>query len=189
MDISLKKLITFGVIAEMLILLAAYVFHPEVEDTFRYAARYSGRFSFLVFVYTFYLFAATYPKPFAEDSPLRNYLTLFAVVHLIHWGFLAMSVYLNAIPLETIKVIGGALAYLMIVLAPFMLHRIQPNLQFVYFYYVSLVMALTFVARIKGDFAGADPSWVHYLGLIAMVGACILFGVWIVRPRSKRLGQ
>ena len=182
---SLKNLVLVGVLLEIIIFLAAYFLYPAIEDTFRYAARYSGRLSFLVFIYSFYLFASTQPKPLAEHLELRNFISLFAILHLIHFGFLAMSVYLNKIPLETVKVIGGALAYLMIVIAPFKLHQLKYRFQLIYFYYVSLVMALTFVARIKGEFPGAAPYWFHYAGLATMVLCCLLFGIWM-RQSFKR---
>lgn len=185
MNPSLKKLLLLGVLAEIVIFLIAYFTHPETGDTFRYAARYSGRLSFGVFFYAFYLFANSYPTPIVQNQSLRNFITLFAVLHIIHFGFLAMSVYLNSIPLETIKVIGGALAYLMIVVAPFKLDQVSSRLQLVYFYYVSLVMSLTFVARLKGDFEGAEPYWFHYFGLGMMIVGAVLFGTWIWQKGRK----
>ncbi|MEL6721295.1 MAG: hypothetical protein AAFP82_21520 [Bacteroidota bacterium] len=185
MNDSLKRLLLFGVLAELLIFGFSYGFHPETGDTFRHAARYSGRLSLLVFLYTFYLYASNYPKPVKEYQALRNFLTLFAILHLIHFGFLSASVYLNAIPLETSKVIGGALAYLMIVAAPFKLHQVNVKLQLVYFYYVSLVMALTIVARLKGELEGAEVSWFHYLGLSLIVLCAVLFGIWIYQGSRR----
>ena len=184
MNISLQKLLLFGVTVELLILLASYLIHPEIEYTFRYAARYSGRLSAFVFLYAFYLFTKR-PKDLGSNRRARNFITLFAVVHVIHFGFIALSVYLNAIPLETIKVIGGALAYSMIVIAPFKLHLLKFSHQLIYFYYVSLVMILTYVARIKGDFPGAEPFWFHYVMLTVLFASCIVFGIWIRRSINK----
>lgn len=182
---SLKQLLLFGVLAEILIFVMSYWLHPEIEDTFRHAARYSGRLSLFVFLYTFYLFASSRPEPIKENQSLRNFIILFAILHLIHFGFLSMSVYLNSIPLETPKVIGGALAYLMIVAAPFKLHQVSFKLQLVYFYYVSLVMAMTIVARLKGELEGADPSWFHYFGLGLVILCAILYGVLMYRSKQQ----
>lgn len=179
MNPSLKTLLLLGVAAEVAIFLASYGLHPEVNETFRYAARYSGRLSALVFLWTFYQYAASFSIPLAENSQLRNWILLFAVLHLIHFGFLATNVYRNNIPLEAVKVAGGALAYLMIVFAPFVLHRLNVKLQLVYFYYVSLVMTLTNVARAKGDFVGAEPFWFHYVSIAVFIGCCIVFGWWM----------
>ena len=185
MKASLRTLVLLGVSIEILILLVSYLLYPEIGETFRYAARYSGRLSAIVYLYAFYQYARSFPTPIKDNFELRNFIRLFAILHIIHFGFLASNVFLNAIPLETVKVIGGALAYLMIVAAPFILHEISTRLQLVYFYYVGLVMILTYVARIKGDFEGAEPFWFHYLAISVLILSCIVFGLWI-RKSSKQ---
>ena len=179
MNLSLRTLLLLGVSAELAILLISYLLHPEVGETFRHAARYSGRLSAIIFLFTFYLFAHSYPTALAHNTQLRNFILLFAILHVIHFGFLVTNVYLNAVPLEAVKLAGGALAYLMIVVAPYKLHQLKPKFQLVYFYYVSLVMILTYMARIKGDFEGAEPFWLHYLIMGILISCCILFGWWM----------
>ena len=181
MNFSLGKLLVLGISIELAILLISYALHPEIGETFRHAARYSGRLSAVVFLFTFYQFASSFPARVEANTQLRNWLMLFAVLHVIHFGFLAANVYLNTVPLEVPKLAGGFLAYLMIVIAPFKLHQLKFKFQLVYFYYVSLVMILTYVARIKGDFEGAEPFWFHYLSISVLIGCCILFGWWMRR--------
>ncbi|MEM6630932.1 MAG: hypothetical protein AAF694_14720 [Bacteroidota bacterium] len=187
MNLSLKNLILVGVMADIAILIVSYVLHPTMGETFRHAARYSGRLSALIFLATFYLYATGSPRPIKENTPLRNFLTLFAILHIIHFGFLATNVYVNAIPLEPPKLAGGMLAYLMIVLAPFRLHKLKLPLQLVYFYYVSLVMVITYLARIKGDFEGAEPYWLHYVAMGTLIGCAGVFGWMIFRSRRQML--
>jgi len=157
---------------------------PSLQETFRHAARYSGRLSLFVFLITFYIFAFGHPKPVKENTQLRNWLLLFALVHIIHFGFLATNVILNDIPIIPIKLTGGALAYLMIVVAPLALHKLKLGWQLVYFYYVSIVMIITYVARVKGDFEGAEPFWFHYLALGVLVFCCLFFG-WKIAATKK----
>ena len=187
MNLKLRKLLFFGIAAEALIFLLSYGMYPVIEDAFRFAARYSGRLSLLVFFFAFYLYARDYPKPVGENRQLRNFILLFAVLHLIHWGFLATNIYLNDIPIVVVRVLGGALAYGMIVAAPFALHRVKPELQLIYFYYVSLVMGLTYWARVKGDFEGAETTWFHFAGLGIVILCCGLFGsrIWKSNQASK----
>ena len=185
MNLSLKNLLILGVLAEISIFFISYALNPTMGETFRHAARYSGRLSALVFLLTFYLYATSSPKPVRENTPLRNFLTLFAVLHVIHFGFLATNVYLNAIPLEPPKLAGGMLAYLMIVIAPFQLHKVKFPVQMVYFYYVSLVMVITYIARIKGDFVGAEPYWLHYAIMGTLILAALVFGAMIFRSRRQ----
>ncbi len=182
---SLRNLLLLGIIAEMLIFLSCYLMHPDLGEAFRHAARYSGRLSALVFIGTFYVFASSHPKPIKENPWLVNLLSLFAVLHLIHFGFLATNVYLNDIPLVPVKLTGGALAYLMIVAAPFILSRLKLAFQLTYFYYVSIVMIITYVARIKGDFEGAEPFCFHYLAMGILIIGCLAFGAMIYRSSRK----
>lgn len=182
---SLRNLLLLGILAEGLIFLICYLVHPEINEVFRHAARYSGRLSALVFIGSFYVFASSYPKVLRENPLLINLLTVFAVLHLIHFGFLASNVYLNEIPLVPEKLTGGALAYLMIVVAPFVLHRLKLGFQLVYFYYVSIVMIITYLARIRGDFEGAEPFWFHYLAMGALIMGCIAFGTMIYRSTRR----
>lgn len=181
MKYPIKKLVLLGVFVELLILVFSYIKNPALEFTFRYAARYSGRLSLIVFLIAFYNYALHAPKPFSNKSPLQKVISLFAILHGIHFVFLALSVYLNQIPLEFIKVIGGFLAYLMILIAPFMLSKVKPKLRSIYFYYVSLVMVLTYVARIKGDFQGAEPFWFHYVALSTVITCAVVFSIIIRR--------
>lgn len=185
MNLSFKTLLLLGISLELLILLISYLLHPELGETFRYAARYSGRLSAIVYLYAFYQYAVSFPTPIKDNFELRNFIRLFAILHVIHFGFLASNVFLNAIPLETVKVIGGALAYLMIIVAPFLLHQVKVPLQLIYFYYVGLVMILTYVARIKGDFEGAEPYWLHYLAISVLILSFIGFGFQIRKSMKQ----
>ena len=188
MNFSLKKILVLAVVIELFILLAAYLINPLPEYTFRYAARYSGRFSLLVFLGAFYVYAKNYPTSFVKRTGLQNMLSLFAVIHIIHFVFLALSVYLNKIPLEFVKVIGGFLAYAMLVIAPFKLAKVPLKITPVYFYYVSLVMGLTYVARIKGDFEGAEPFWFHYVALSVIAVSLMVFTV-LIRKKKKVIDE
>ncbi|MEL7340036.1 MAG: hypothetical protein AAGM67_06075, partial [Bacteroidota bacterium] len=177
----LRNLLLLGVLAEALIFGSCYWMEDSLGEVFRHAARYSGRLSAGVFLYTFFLYASNYAQPIVEHPRLRNWLSTFAVLHVIHFGFLAANVVLNDIPIVPVKLTGGALAYLMIVAAPFYLYRLKRPLQLVYFYYVSLVMIITYVARAKGDFEGAEPFWFHYVALGIFVLAALGFAVMMRR--------
>ena len=185
MKYSFKILVTLGIIAELIIFLVSAFLHPEIEETFRYAARYSGRLSLIVFLVSFYLYTFSYPKSLDKNKQLQIFIKLFATLHVIHFCFLVTNVYLNSIELIPVKVFGGVLAYLMIVIAPFRLHLASFTQQLIYFYYVSLVMILTYVARIKGDFEGAEPFWFHYLSLGVLISCCLFFG-WRLIKKSKK---
>lgn len=96
---------------------------------------------------------------------------VFCVLRIIHFAFLSASVYSNQIPIVPFKLAGGFLAYLGIVIYPFYLKRIRRlSVHLIYFYYVEIVTALTFLARIRGEFEGAPESSFHYLGMLTLIG-------------------
>ncbi|MEM6398201.1 MAG: hypothetical protein AAF741_17750 [Bacteroidota bacterium] len=177
--VSHRNLLALGMLVEVLIFSFTMVYFSPVEESVRMASRYSGRLSAGIFLYCLYLYTTNYPKPVADNDGLRKMLSLFAVLHLIHWGFLAANVYINQIPLKVPKVIGGTLAYLMIVLAPFRLYKMSRGWQWVFFIYVSFVMIMTYIARIKGDFLGAEPFWFHYFMVSFFVVALLVSGIRI----------
>ncbi|MCU0325346.1 MAG: hypothetical protein MUF45_08860 [Spirosomaceae bacterium] len=84
------------------------------------------------------------------------------------------------------KLAGGFLAYSMILVYPFFLER--PNLprffHLIYFYYVGIVMVITYVSRINGSFEGASPEPFHYLGLVSTLLAFVGFGYIIFRRKA-----
>ncbi len=170
-------LLFMGIALEIALFISCYVLQPNLEETFRHAARYSGRLSFIVFLVTFFLYAFHHPIPLKENARLRRWLLLFAVLHVIHFGFLATNIILNEIPIIPGKLAGGILAYLMIVATPLALHKVKLAWQLVYFYYVSIVMAVTYLSRARGDFEGGEPFWFHYFAL-GLILFCALFFGW-----------
>lgn len=161
-----KNYLRWGLFMELLILGVAYFVSDDWAETFRLAARYSGRLSLLVFLlpFAFYLQYGTKEK---ETSSLFAGLRVFAILHAIHFGFLAANIIWNAIPLVPVKLVGGALAYIMILVLPFFQHKIQKHswILALYFLYVWVVMTVTYISRVKGDFEGSEPSALHYLAL------------------------
>lgn len=182
--VSLRIMLFVGILIELGIVLVVYYTQDQWGDIFRYAARYSGRLSFAIYLLCFFNFL----EEFKESSLLmktKKSTYVFALMHLIHFGFLAMSVYLNDLPIVPIKLTGGFLAYQAIIFYPFFIEKIKRNgFHFIYFYYVGFVMAMTFLARIRGDFEGADPSIFHYIGLIT-IGILFVYAFWHLKRKPK----
>ena len=186
MKTSLRQLILTGVLLELIIFILSYFFAENFNEAIRLSARFSGRVSAILFLIVFFLYANLNDGKVERGSPFFNNLILFSVLHIIHFGFLAANVVLNDIELIPVKLAGGSLAYLMIVAAPWGFDRIRRSFQFVYLYYVSLVMIITYVARAKGDFQGAEPSLIHFIFIGIYLVACLGFGV-LIRKNKKML--
>ena len=146
MKISFKNLLLLGVGAELLILIISHLIAHDFAEVLRLSARYSGRLSGMLFLGVFYLYVTPSPNKMESGSPFMNYLKVFTILHLIHFGFLAGNVWINDITLIPVKLAGGSLAYLMIILAPWVFQKLKVWMQLVYFYYVSLVMIITYWA-------------------------------------------
>ena len=118
-------------------ILIFYYNKEDIGDLFRYSARYSGRFSLMIYLYCFYLFKNAFLIN-QNLNRVKDLVFIFGVLHLIHFGFLALSVYLNDLPIIPVKVTGGAVAYLMIIIYPFLINKIKnPIYHLIYFYYVA----------------------------------------------------
>ena len=106
-------------------------------------------------------------------------------MHIIHISFLAASVGLSDLPIVPVKLIGGFLAYVGILCYPFFIGKIRRiAFHLIYFYYVGFVMAMTFLAHIRGKFVGADPEVFHFIGLSLVLVSFGLAGVRLYRLKS-----
>jgi hypothetical protein len=105
-------------------------------------------------------------------------------MHVIHFGFLAASVGLNDLPIVP-KLIGGFLAYVGILCYPFFIGKIRRiAFHLIYFYYVGFVMAMTFLAHIRGEFVGADPEGFRFIGFGIVLVSFGMAGIRLYRIRS-----
>jgi len=111
---------------------------------------------------------------------------VFSSMHVIHFGFLAASVKLNDLPIVPIKVIGGFLAYVGLLCYPFFIGNIRKiTFPLMYFYYVGFVMAMTFLAHIRGEFLGANPEVFHFIGLGIVLISFGMAGIRLYQIRYK----
>ena len=176
----MKKIISLGVFAELLIFLIFFLSINDISETFRYSARYSGRLSLIVYLYCFYVFSKEFEGN--KYNKTKKVVLLFSILHLIHFIYLAFSVWLNELPIIPYKLLGGFIAYILIIIYPFLIDKIKKTIyHIVYFYYVGIVMAVTYLARIKGEFVGAPTELFHYFGFSIVILIFILFGYKIFK--------
>ncbi|NJM80988.1 MAG: hypothetical protein HC854_17740 [Flavobacterium sp.] len=191
-EVNFKNYLFLGITIEILIIFFCIYNYTSFEEIIRHSARYSGRASFITYIGCFYYFISNYylPSPISKSN-LQKFLLVFCIMHLIHFCFLAFNVFLNDIELIPYKLGGGFLAYLMIVFYPFFMHKsFIPNYSsIIYFYYVGLVMALTFLARIKGEFTGAPVSIFHYFGILMVLIFYFAFVIETFKKKKKKLNK
>ena len=176
----MKKIISFGVFVELLIFLIFFLSVDDISETFRYSARYSGRLSLIVYLYCFYVFSREFERN--KYNKTKKVVLLFSVLHLIHFIYLAFSVWLNELPIIPYKLLGGFIAYILIIIYPLLIDKIKKTIyHIIYFYYVGIVIAVTYLARIKGEFVGAPTELFHYFGFTIVILIFILFGYKIFK--------
>lgn len=167
--ITFNKLLFLGMFIELLIFLISYLFKENFGDVFRYSARYSGRLSLFVYLYCFYIFFESFITN-KNLKKLKEFVLIFGILHVVHFGYLAMSVFLNELPIIPVKVTGGAIAYMMIIIYPFIINKIKnTTYHLIYFYYVGIVFLVTYLARIRGDFEGASPEIFHKIAFLLLI--------------------
>ncbi len=184
-NLSYKKYLIFGVLLELLILLYFYLMMDNYGDIFRYVARYSGRLSLIIYLFCFYQYVCSFQR-LKNIQNTKTAVSIFCILHLIHFVFLVLSLYFNELPLIPFKVAGGFLAYIFIIIYPLIINKISKSIyHIIYFYYVGIVMLMTYVARIKGEFIGAEPELFHYVALIILLVAFLFFGYLIFSHLRK----
>jgi len=175
-NFSYRQLLFAGIFLETIIFFIFFYSKQDLGDVFRYSARYSGRLSLIIYLYCFYKFYSAFLNS-DNLKRVKDLVFIFGVLHVIHFGFLALSVYLNNLPIIPVKITGGALAYLMIIIYPFIIEKIKKHIyHLIYFYYVGIVMLMTYVARIKGDFEGAEPEIFHKIAFVFLILVFLKFG-------------
>ena len=183
-NISLKRLLFFGFLVEVVIYGFSYIIAENWGEIFRLSARYSGRLSLVVYLVAFYHFTFSFIKTKSEKK-LKDSIIVFCFLHYIHFIYLALAVYLNDIPIIPTRLTGGFIAYLMILIYPFIITKIRKLIyHLIYFYYVGIVMAVTILGRVRGNFEGAEPEFFHYLGLASVILGFIYFTSVIIRSKN-----
>ena len=107
----------------MLIFLIFFLSIDDISETFRYSARYSGRLSLIVYLYCFYVFSKEFEGN--KYNKTKKVVLLFSVLHLIHFIYLAFSVWLNELPIIPYKLLGGFIAYVLIIIYPLLIDKIK----------------------------------------------------------------
>jgi hypothetical protein len=181
---KISKLLILGIALEVLVILLAFM--ESKGDTilfFQASARLSGRVSLMFFLF-YGIYATRHPSVETNSIPLsiKTQLTKdFAVIHIIHWVFLAIAVVLSDFELVPFRVAGGALAYGMIVVMPFIYQRklfasfSLPMMQHVYIFYVWLIFFMTYLSRVRGQTPTATGDMTYYWVLMVVTTS---FLVW-----------
>ncbi len=196
MERRLLKLLPYGYGLEALVLLMAYIeSYGDTPAFFQAAARLSGRVS-LLFFFILGIYATIYPSeiPNTEGGTQTEKERLvhkvktslskdFAIVHVIHWMFLAVAIALSGFDIVPIRVLGGALAYALIIVMPLIYEKRLfadkplPILENGYIIYVWFIFFMTYLPRVFGNAPKATGNLSSYIVFMAFT---VAFMAWRV---------
>lgn len=169
----LSRWMILGILLEIIVLALAYV---EADGDwlyfFRSAARLSGRVSLLFFSLSFVYITL---NPGFERTLVSTKYRLnlnFAIIHMIHWFFLATAIYLNDFIIPIPRLIPGFLAYVVIVCSPLVFKSFSTNLKLLkliqnsFLYLPWTVFFLTYLTRLTGNAPSITGQMAAYIPLM-----------------------
>jgi uncharacterized membrane protein len=185
-NLTLRNIILIGIALEALVALFAWMTTATPVDFFQTSARISGRVSLVVFTFLF-LYASNRNRNLATENA---WFVGFAVVHVIHFGFLATFIYLSGVALIPIRLVGGIIAYLLTVVYPFMVlrnlgdNKLRSRVREAHLYFVWFVMFMTYLSRVKAEQSWVGGDMAHYQFLFGFV-ITLLIGQVILRYKNR----
>lgn len=183
---------------DALILAAVFAaYRGDTTDALLHAARYTARFSFLVFLPPFLASSLTWWWPSAATRSLRaNRRALglsFALAHFVHLGALTAFFQASGQTPSPLTLAGGGGAYLMIALMAatsnnWSVRTLGPKLwswiHWLGAWDIWLIFTFSYFGRVTKD-VPQEPRWI-YLTLFALAIAAFVLRVatWTARRRS-----
>lgn len=190
--------LALGVLAvEYALFLYASSLSSEEKYVFQFAARYSGRFSFFIFVSLFTWVATIglneiYRKEGAKHVFILG-SSLFAFNHILHFGLLYRAHELLGWELFTMRTIGGAIGYLVLILLPLILWKKKHLTKRLYwgivscFVYLEIIFFVSYFGRWNKETIYKPDSKEFFIGCLMI--ALLLFGINSYRIIREQLGK
>ena len=167
------------VLLELLMTVLGISFYGWSIEGLQATTRFSGRLSLFIFSAIFIFL------PYHRDKLVKilsdKFFLIFAIAHGIHLAELFSYLYFSGKPFIPIRLAGGALAYAMIFIMPFIYEKLAGNRKLitenVYLFYVWFIFFMTYLPRVQGKLqvGGSLPefivlfSWVCVLLILRIV--------------------
>jgi hypothetical protein len=189
---SVRKCLFLVIGFEILIIILAIGYYGYTVDALQATARYSGRFSLLIFSGIFILQCN---PGLIHDWFSKNFYFVFSVAHGIHLIELLAYVRLSETKLIPLRVAGGALAYGLIFIMPVVYilltkhlisQKVYSALSQVNLYYIWFIFLMTYIPRVQGKLPNAGGTFIEYVSLLIAVLAILVIRVaylWTLRWR------
>ncbi len=182
---TFKRSLFLIIILELLVAALGISFYGWNIEGLQATTRFSGRLSLLIFSIIFILLP--YQADKLSTILSEKFFLVFAAAHGIHLIELLSYIHFSGGTFIPARLAGGALAYAMIFIMPFIYERIAGNkkliTQNVYLFYVWFVFFMTYLSRIQGKLqvGGSFPEFVTLFSWV-----CILLVIRIVLLFNQR---
>lgn len=181
---------------EMLAILLGVINFGWTLEGLQAVTRYSGRVSLAVFsgIFLFHnhQVQALNVKRWLSDK----FFLVFAIAHGIHLLILLSYLYYSQPPIIPVRLLGGAVAYAMIFVMPFIQSKYELGMMtskrfdqavLIYLYYVWFIFFMTYLPRVRGELPNAGGSYRDFVILLGWVSIMMGFK-WsqlLAKPRKK----
>jgi hypothetical protein len=194
--VSVGKCLFLVIGFEALIIILAIGYFGTTVEALQAITRYSGRFSLLIFSVIFVLQSNT---ELINDWLSKHFYFVFCVAHSIHLAELLAFVTISESQLIPMRIAGGALAYVLIFIMPF-IHllftkgRISQKAYAVssqvYLYYVWFIFLMAYIPRVQGKLPNAGGTFTeHVLLLIFVLTALVGRVLYVSKLRLRSQHQ
>lgn len=182
-----SRAIKLYILVEVCIIFMAWMLEQETITVWQTTSRFSGRLSLLAFSFIF-LFHHT-PRRLHALLSSKPY-HVFALIHSIHLVELLVYQYLIGGKANLARVAGGVIAYLIILIIPFITllyekHRLTVKqysfFKYIFLYYVWIAFFITYLPRVKGTARVGGNYWEF---IVLMTWVCLILIIHIFNSIS-----
>lgn len=182
---TFRKSLFAILVLELLVAVLGVAFYGWNIEGLQATTRFSGRLSLAIFSVIFILLP--YHRTKLSEILLDKSFLIFAIAHGIHLIELLLYIHFSGGTLIPLRVAGGALAYAMIFIMPFMDTKLSGRkkliIENVYLFYVWFVFFMTYLPRVQGKLQ-VGGSWPEFIVLFSWV--CVLLILRIVLFFTQR---
>ena len=177
------KIAALVIITELLIVVFAIYDYGLGNPGFQAVARFSGRFSLIIFSIIF-LFNEKAKNSILLGKPYH----IFALAHFIHLIELSFYVYKAEVSLVPVRLIGGFIAYVYLLIMPFLFELVESGklsarkfviTEKIFQYYIWFIFFMVYLSRVRGTLPNIGGSYWDHVVLLGWVS--LMMGMKITR--------
>jgi hypothetical protein len=181
------KILFISTMVQIIIVWCGFAMYGFDLNGLQNALRLSGKFSLLIFTLLFLQVALSPSKVFGLET--RHWLITFASVHFIHLICILFFITSSRFNLVPTRLLGGAFAYLLIFVLPYLYftgRTVKNSVLYFYLYYVSFVIFMTYLPRVQGKMPEASGNMTEYVFGISYIILLVFVGTVLILMKGMK---